>query len=341
MNGPLAPIPPNPRTGGTLRPGTAGFGRLLGLGLGATFRLAWAVPLQAAVVWLGRAVAWTPVVFAVGLARTALERGEDPLGAVARALGDPGVTLPAVGLAATLGILALALQAALWAGLAGSLAEAARRQGRPPLLGTFASSLGERFPRFLALGAAVAVAAVAWFGACASLLLAGAKLYLEATGAGRGGTAAAAALALGGALYLLGTPLLGLLARLAVARLATGTRSALAALHEAAGQFPRRPFTLAGGALLLRLGAGLVAALFASPAAVLPPVPLALLAARLLFEAAGDLVSAFGRLAEWSFLVAAAVDDREGLPPPLPRPRPAPVPPPLSAPRPYLAGPRR
>jgi hypothetical protein len=316
------PAPPPPGTGGTLRPGTAPFGRLLGLGLGAILRLVWAVPLQAGVAWLGRAVAWTPVVIAFGLARTALERGQDPLGALARAVGTPGVILPAAGLAVTLGLLAVAVQSALWAGLAGSLAGAARRHGKPPSLAAFASSLGERFPRFLALGAAVAVGALAWFGACWSLLLAGAKLYLDAAGEGRGGPVAAVALALGGALYLLGTPLLGFLVRLAAARLATGTRSALAALHEAAGQFFRRPFTLAGGALLLRFTAGFAAATVAAPSALIPPEPLVVLALALLIEAASDLVSALGLLAEWSFLVTAAVDDREGLPPLLPRPAP-------------------
>jgi hypothetical protein len=82
--------------------------------------------------------------------------------------------------------------------------------------------------------------------------------------------------------------------------------------------------------LVLRVVAGIAAAIISGPASLLPPAPLPLLVVRLAFEGAADLVAAFGLLAELAFLVAAAVDDREGLPPPAPRgaravPRPAPA----------------
>jgi hypothetical protein len=288
------------------------------------------VPLQAGVIWLGRAVAWAPAAIAFGIARHAVERHADPLAAVARAATEPGVLLPTAGLAATLALLSAAVETALFAGLSGPLADAARRHGRPPPLGAFPAALAENFGRYLALGVAVAVGAVAWFGATFSLLLAAAKLYLDAADRGRGGAPAAAALALGGALFLIGTPLFGLVARLAAARIATGTRSALAGIHEACGQLLRRPFALVGGVLVLRVVAGIAAAIISGPASLLPPAPLPLLVVRLAFEGAADLVAAFGLLAELAFLVAAAVDDREGLPPPAPRgaravPRPAPA----------------
>ena len=306
------PLPPGGPSGGP--PPPVGPGRLLALGLGTALRLVWAVPLQAAVLWLVRAVAWTPAVVAFGIARDAVERELDPLAAVARAATEPSVLLPTAGLALTLGLLAAAVQTALWAGLSGSLAGAVRNRGRPPPPRVFAAALAASFPRFLALGAAVATFAVAWFGAVFSLLLSAAKLYLDALDAGRGGAPAAAAAALGIALYLVGTPILDLVARLAAARLATGTGSALAAIHEACGQLLRRPFALGGGVLAIRLGAFLLAGILAAPASLLPPAPLPLLVARLAVEGAADLVLAFGLLAELAFLVAAAVDDREGLP---------------------------